>query len=313
MAEPTTAAAISAIIIAKAAEKFGSRIGDEIADGIFGKSGDMADIRKMLEQLNLKVDEILHYSKATYTLVQDLPNVIIGILEKEKLYHAHNNIESNYETYIRLPQWNNTIGHSTMASLLANWKIIIDTESNLDNLSRLPKYGEFLLLVTNGQFFEVVLNGVNSKINLLENSLKVEREDILQSNVNEIERLIKTNYVKSGTLLDAEPWASWVIANKKTITYKECFDIPCGACNGSITICNDKQVPDTAWNNQLENVNKQLSNSQGIVSSTIIKIRSIYLVLEVLKKYKKSLENRANDIKSYSHVKVVESFISFPE
>lgn len=312
MAEPTTASAISAIIIAKAAEKLGSRIGDEIADGIFGKSDDMSDIRNMLKQLNLKVDEILHYSKATYTLVQDLPNVIIGIIEKEKLYHAHNNIESNYETYVRLPQWNNTIGHSTMASLLANWKIVIDTESNLDKLSRLPKYGEFLLLVTNGQFFEVVLNGVDSKIKLLENSMRVEKEDILQPNVNEVERLIKSGYVKSGTLLDAEPWASWVIADKKTRTQKECFDMPCGACNGSITTCYDVQVPDTAWNNQLENVNRQLSNSVNIVSSTIIKIRSIYLVLEILKKYKKSLEDRSSEIKSHSHVKVVESLISFP-
>lgn len=313
MAEPTTAAAIGAIVVAKAAEEIGSRIGSEISDGIFGKSDNMADIRKMLNQMNVKIDEILEYARATYVLVEELPDVILQVIEKERLYNAHNNIISNYETYIRLPEWHNTIGHSTVASLVASWRIIIDSESNIGYLLRLPRYGEFLLLVTNGQFYEAVTSGIKSKIRLLENSLRVEREDILDPQLREVERLIKTAYVKSGTLLNSSPWVSWVIADKRTITVRRCHDLPCIACNGSITACWDEQVPDTAWNNQLDIVNRQIQNYSKTINSTIIRIRSIVLVLEILKEYLASLENRLTAIKSYSHVKVVESLIPFPE
>ena len=237
MAEPTTAAAIGAIVVAKAAEKLGERIGDSIADGIFGKTDEFKEIKKMLNEINRKVDEILVYSKKTLLLVEELPNVIDGFFIRERLHNAENNILSHYETYIRLDNWNNTLSYESYAGLIRSWNDIINFEHRFDELMLIPRYGEFLLLWSNGQFLKTITNGLDKKIKILNSALKNEIEDELIPVSLNVERIINSQYVKKGELLNDWPWITYILSDKLTITVTECVPMPsAGGINGVFEI-----------------------------------------------------------------------------
>ena len=113
---------IVALIIAKAAEKFGERIGEEIGDAIFGEENDFSDIKELLEKLEAKIEEVLQYSRATYSLVEKLPELIQGIVDEQTLSLAHYSLGANYQAYVSLSDWNDTIGHSTLSRYVTNFR-----------------------------------------------------------------------------------------------------------------------------------------------------------------------------------------------
>ena len=312
MPEPITAAVLGKIIIASAAQQLGTRVGDAIAEGIFGKSNDHKEIKNLLQELNRKTDEILYFSRASYAMLERLPDVVQGMLDGQTLYLAHTEIKSNLQAYMQLPQWHNTIGHDTFASILRGWNVIIDMESSLDRLLEIPQYGEFLLLATNGQLYDAVSGGAKLKLDMVASALDSLVRDQIDPAAAEARRLIDSPHVKLGDILDGNPWVAWSMHSQRTKTYKECFDRPCSACNGSITTCYDKQVPDTAWNTQLQRTNDQLKSISEKIDTLTKQLHAYVVVKDVLSVFVQSLEDRKNALHSFPHVKVLESREPFP-
>lgn len=312
MPEPTTAAVLGSLLIASAVKQIGTRAGDAIADGIFGKSNDHQEIKNSLYALHQKVDEILQYSRSTYSLVERLPEVVQGIVDQQTLYLAHNELESNFQTYIKLPQWHGTIGHDTLARVLAAWNIVVDKESSLERLLDIPRYGEFMLLVTHGQLYESVISGTQSKLNAVSSALETLTESQLLPAALEAERMFGTQHVKVGKLLEGSPWIAWTVESSRTRTETTCIERLCRECNGGIASCYDKQVPDIAWNSQLVRTSELLETLRRTIESLSAQLHSYVVVQQLLLRYIASLKARSAAVAAQPHVNVVEALEAFP-
>jgi hypothetical protein len=300
---------VVAIIIAKAAEKLGERIGDEIGDAIFGEDNEFEEIKRMLERMEKKIGEILQYSRATYSLVSELPAVFQGIINEQTLYLAHNSVESSFQTYLSLPNINSTINYDTFQKLLENWNIIIDMEQSTERLVELPKYGEFLLLISGGKLFNTVKSGLNKKQNLINSSIKAETME-LDELLETAKRYFNSEYIKIGEILKNEPWISWIANNDRQMDETSCHSlcVP-GDC---FEVCNTYKVPNQPWNNKKNKANNELQVLKEKIIASVNELRSLVLVREVFDKYLKRL-NIDIESKTYNKIKVLESKIMFPD
>lgn len=306
------AAAVAAIIATSAAKQLGTRIGDAIADGIFGRANDLKEIQKQLDKLSSQLQEVLHYARSTYELVENLPNIISGLLDQQTLYLAHNDIESSLQAYMRLQQWHGTIGYETLANLLKSWNIIIDKESSTEKIAFLPRYGEFMLLVTNGQLFDAVHNGVKFKLEVVDGLIDNLIKDQITPCATEIEGILKSEHVKSGSLLENGPWVAWAMQGHRTRTITECIERPCEYCNGSITRCFNRQIPDSTWNSTVDSKNSRLRTLAEKIGLFAKQLQSAVLAKEVLSRYLSLLDSRNKEKITLDHIKVIEAIGYYP-
>lgn len=312
MPAPVAAAAIATVIVTSAAQQIGSRIGDAIADGIFGQSNDLKDVQKRLADLSAQLQEVLHYSRETYALVEQLPDIISGIVDQQTLYLAHNDIESSIQAYMRLQQWHGTIGYDTLTKLLSAWNIILDKEASTEKHQFLPRYGEFLLLVTNGQLSDSIRSGVEEKLAIINDLIEDLTKDRITPCATEIESILRSSHVKSGSLLEDIPWVSWVIHSHRTRTVTRCISRPCRHCNGDISRCWDEQIPDETWNSAVNLKNSRLQALSEHIGILAKQLRSAVLAREALKKYLMVLTARTQEKITMEHISVIESHEKFP-
>ena len=312
MPAPVAAAAIATVIVTSAAQQLGSRIGDAIADGIFGRSNDLDVIQKKLAELSAQLQEVLHYTRATYALVEELPNIISGIVDQQTLYLAHNDIESSIQAYMRLQQWHGTIGYDTLTKLLSAWNIVIDKEASTEKHLLIPKYGEFLLLVTNGQLIDAVQSGVKEKLTIISDLIEDLSKEQISPCANEIESILRSDHVKSGTLLSDSPWVTWVMHGHRTRTVTRCVSRPCRQCNGDISSCRDYQVPDETWNSTVNSKNARLQVLLERIVMLARQLQSAVLARETLAKYLDVVSVRTQEKIAMDHISVIESPESFP-
>lgn len=303
---------VVAIIVAKAAEKIGEkigeRIGEEIGDLIFGEEDDFGEIKEMLQKMEKQIGEILEYSRATFSLVSELPDVILDLLNEQTLYNAHISLDSSYETYIRLPHLNSTIGHNTFSNLLTNWNTIIDMEHSVEKLIELPKYAEFLILISGGKLFNKVQSEFTKKENLVKSALKAEQEELNNlfalTNIN-----ISSEYIESGKILDKEPWITWLAKKNKLKEETKCFWMHIQG--DSFERCITSNVPDKPWNNKKNTKNAELQNLKDKIAICINEIRSLIMINEVFERFSKRLEIDYKS-KEFNNVEIIESDLMFP-
>ncbi|MGJ1420457.1 hypothetical protein ACR79T_12590 [Sphingobacterium spiritivorum] len=295
MPEPITASALAALLAAKAAEQFGSRLGDEIANGVFGRSRDFTELKKMLKQLNAKVDELLHYAKATYKLVEKLPYVIQNEFTKNSLNQAHEEFEAIKKSIELMPEWRDTITKDNFAKIVKSWLCIIDYEYRVDEITKLPEHAEFILLITNGRALEMITSGIDSKINMFEGASRIIKEQEITPRALEIERILKSEFITSGQLLDGDPWAKWVLPEKK---YNSVY-VPCQQIGGqtlledeNLFFCGPGIEEDRPFNYQVSVSNDSLIKLTREISERVPDLVTNELGINLLTKYKKSIVNR---------------------
>lgn len=313
MADPITASVVLKTMAKGAIAKVGGKILESIAPGVFSNKKDFEEIKKELFIISRKLDEVLEISRSTFNLVEKLPNIVGDLIDQQTLYIAQTRIESSIEVYISLNTRPNTISHNELTDLVQSWNILIDKEMKTSVVNQLPRFGEYLLSATDGKLFVAVLQGIQSKGNAILNSQNTISAQILEL-ATEAEKIISSKYINSGSILDREPWVSWNPKGNKTRTETRCYTLPCPACNGDITNCNEVQVPDTAWNSELTRQKSRLDKIRTDIGSLSDKYRSLVVTNEVLSVFKESLINRKDTIISTeSTLKVVERDFPFVE
>lgn len=292
MPEPITASALAALLAAKAAEQFGSRLGDEIANGVFGRSRDFTELKKMLKQLNAKVDELLHYAKATYKLVEKLPYVIQTEFTKNALNQAHEEFEIIKTSIELMPEWKDTITRDNFTKIVDSWLCIIKYEYRVEEIAKLPEHAEFILLITNGRALEMITSGIDSKINMFEGASQIIKEQEITPRALEIERILKSKFIKSGQLLDVAPWAIWELPEKK---YNQVY-VPCQVQtfieSEDLFFCGPEIEEDKPFNYQVSVSNGNLTKLTREISERVPDLVTNELGVNLLTTYKKSIINR---------------------
>lgn len=314
MAEPVTAAVIAGVVVTAAAKNIGARIGDEIAKGIFGKDTSLDEIQTQLEEMSVKLDTILSYSRATFILVENIPNIVADKLDGQSLYHAHNKLTASYDAYMLSTEWHGTIGYETLVSLIENWNVIIDKEDSTEQLIKMPRYAEHMLIVTHGQLIDVVTNGITEKRDVLDTYIKTLIEQKINPLVVEAERHLSSGYVKSGNLLDSAPWLTWTMNGTRNKTVKRQISMPCEKCNGKSYTTYEETIPDTGWNTALADVNTRLHTIATELDEHFRLLHSATTAHTVLDIYLTRLTDGAGiaNIASMPHIKIIENKEFFP-
>lgn len=304
MAEPVTAAALVAIVVEQAAQELGKRIGGAIADRLFGS--ELSENQALLKSLSRDVREILTDVKKIYSIVITIPDIVQGEILRNELYKAHININSNIEAFYILNEWNGSLGKISLVEVLNSWKLICDKEDNVEMIWEIPRYADFIMMITRNKAKELVLSGLDYKIEVLESRRNVLYNDFFLRTVNDIEKIFNSSeYINYGRFISENPWIEFSMKPDKTKTVKFCMvDIPKDPKNksekevdslGDYFIerleCEFEEVPDTAWNNQRNYVNSLLQNSSLNLNNYILELRTVIATLTLLTTYKEKLAN----------------------
>lgn len=314
MAEPVTAAALAAIVVEQAAQELGKRIGGAIADRLFGN--ELSENQALLKSISRDVKEILSDVKKIYSLVAKIPDIVQGEILRNELYKAHININSNIETFLILKSWNGSLGYDALVNILNSWKLICDKEDEVDMIWEIPRYADFIMMITKNRAKEIVLAGLDYKISVLESRRKVIYNEYFLKTVNDIETIFTSSeYINYGRFLNENPWIEFTMKPDKIKTVRICT--PDGPKEPTINdesevvllgnyfiervFCEFEDVPDTAWNTQRNSVNYFLQNSSLQLNNIILELRTIIVTLTLLITYKEKLTNGiSNNIKEDS-------------
>ncbi|MNU72772.1 hypothetical protein D3C71_622440 [compost metagenome] len=314
MAEPVTAAALAAIVVEQAAQELGKRIGGAIADRLFGN--ELSENQALLKSISRDVKEILSDVKKIYSIVVKIPDIVQGEILRNELYKAHININSNIETFLILKSWNGSLGYDALVNVLNSWKIICDKEDEVDMIWEIPRYADFIMMITKNRAKELVLSGLDYKIEVLESRRKVIYNECFLKIVKDIENIFTSSeYINYGRFLSENPWIEFNMKPDKIKTVRVCK--PDGPKEPTIidesevvllgnyfierVFCEFVDVPDTAWNNQRNSVNYFLQNSSLQLNNIILEIRTIIATLTLLITYKEKLTNGiSNNVKEDS-------------
>lgn len=292
MADPVTASAVVKIILAAAAKEIGKEIGKAIANSLLGPkfSKELRDVKMQLAIINQKLDYIVVTSNKTYKLVAELPDLIEGLLDKQTLYVAHNNINSSIQAFDALDNWNDKIGWESLKSVLESWNTIIHKENRTDELIKLPYYADFLIVFTKGALFDQVKKSLSEKQKEVEVVLNSLRDDDLSPLIKEADRILKSEHIRNGSFINEPPWIRWEREKERTT---ELTEMICEVNHASMTRhCFDstRTVPDVQWNNSVKKKHGRLSEIRKDVEKLSSIIPSLVIVNDVLKKYLSSVE-----------------------
>jgi len=311
MPEPVTASVIAKKMAKGVISKVGYKILESIAPGIFSDKKKFEEIKKQLAEISKQLEEILEIARNTFELVERLPDIVSDLIDEQTLYISRTRIESSIQVYLSLNTRPNAISHDELTDLLQSWNILIDKEQKTWVINQLPRYGEYLLATTDGKLFNAVLSGIRDKKVAVERSHKIVG-DAITSLAREAEAIINESYIRSGSVLDDEPWLVWTPESTRTRTVTRTVSMPCSACNGTIDHSWREQVPDTAWNNELSKKKNRLANIRSELGRLSNDYRSLLVSDEVLKTFEQSLINREDSIvPKTSDLKVVESTTPF--
>ncbi|MBJ9739691.1 hypothetical protein I5523_08545 [Acinetobacter oleivorans] len=304
MAEPVTTAALVAIVVEQAAQELGKRIGGAIADRLFGS--ELSENQALLKSISRDVREILTDVKKIYSIVITIPDIVQGEILRNELYKAHININSNIEAFYILNEWNGSLGKISLVEVLNSWKLICDKEDNVEMIWEIPRYADFIMIITRNKAKELVLSGLDYKIEVLESRRNVLYNDFFLKTVNDIEKIFNSSeYINYGRFISENPWIEFSMKPDKTKTVKSCMvDIPKDPKTNSEKEvdslgdyfierleCKFEEVPDTAWNNQRNYVNSLLQNSSLNLNNYILELRTVIATLTLLTTYKEKLAN----------------------
>jgi hypothetical protein len=279
----------AALIAIEASKEFGNRLGSAISDGVFGKSNETKAVEKELEKISTQLKEVLFYSRSTFSLLQNLPEMVGDIGNKQDLFNAYNTIESIKQVYISLDNWDTSI--ETFSSLAIAWNTIIAKESRIEQLTLLPVYADFLVIATKGRFYDAIIKGVEEKIETVEDYITDIGIEKLNRYEHEIKAHFQTQYVTAGKISEKSPFASWVMAANKTKTNTICFPSPRGASEFG-RYCESTKSPDVVWNNAIVRINKRLDTLHELIEKNVKKLQSAVFVHETLKAYHVTLVAR---------------------
>ncbi len=312
MPEPTTAAVLAGIIASSAAQEFGSRIGEEIGDLVFGDedANDLARIQDKLRLMDRKLDEILATARATYVLVLELPDVIERALDEQSRDEAWRSLKSGRDVFISLPEWRGGVGMDFIYRAYEAWRTVLELEGRTEEIIRFPLYAQYLLAMTKGAALDLVRSSLSAKANVVESSA-VEAGKRLIELLTEAEAIIATEYIESGSVLDASPWLRWNRARDRTRRERTWVPgrghQPNGPPNGFWV---DHDVPDTAWNNVAREKSNRLAEIQGVLSTRVHRVQTAQFALAVLECYLRALEQYRSPAES---IRTIAGNLPFPE
>jgi len=313
MADPITASVVLKTMAKAAIAKVSGKILESIAPGVFSNKKDFEEIKKELSKISMKLDEVLEISRSTFRLVEMLPDIVDGFIDGQTLYMAQGRIEASITVYISLKIRPNTISYNELTDLVQAWNTLIDKETKTSVVNHLPRYGEYLLSATDGKLYLAVLHGVQNKVDAVLDSQNIKSSQILDL-ATEAEKIISSDFINSGSILNGEPWISWNPKGNRTRKERECVPLPCSVCNGDLLNCWDIQVPDTAWNNELASKISRLFEIRKLISLAADDYRSLVVTNEILNTFKESLNTRKDIIISpASTLKVIERNFPFDE
>lgn len=323
MPEPVTASVLVAIIAEQAAQELGKRIGGAIADRIFGS--ELSENQALLKSIARDVKQILVEVRQIYSIVVQIPNIVHGEILRNELYKAHVNLESNIETFLILKSWNVTLGYDALVNILNSWKLITEKEDMVDMIWEIPKYADFLMMITRNEAKPIVLSGLDYKIDILESRKNILYNDHLLPAIKRIEALFASGYVASGKFLSDKPWIEYTMMPDKYNRVRVCEPRGPKFLNSSLgleilsnknddvdsfllAICDINIVPDIVWNGQRNSVNSELISLGNRLNEVTQELRTVIATLNLLIIYKEKLntgikplaESRAKYIQSES-------------
>lgn len=300
MADPVTLSVLLSIVAEKAAEEVGTRLGTVISDRIFGDN--LSENQKLLKQITADIKNILITVKKIYAIVEQLPQIVEGAITDNELYKAHINIESNIQTFLVLSSWNQTVGFDALVNLINSWTLIVEKENKVDMIWEIPKYAEFLMMITRQRAIPIVMSGLDQKIDILEQRLKTLQIDQLKPKLDRALILFNTEYVNSGSFLSDIPWLKFNSNPDQTITVSGCAmfldswsDLEVGGEEVKVVreppLCGkDQTYPNKPWNAQRDQVTDELNGIKSLMNSLIPEIRSVIFTLNLLKTYRAKLD-----------------------
>lgn len=319
MTEPVSASALVTIVVVQAAQELGKRIGGIISDRLFGS--ELSENQALLKSIARDIKTILTDVRKIYLMVEQIPDIVHGEILRNELYKAHVNLESNIETFQILQSWNDTLGYDALVNVLNSWKLITDKEDTVDMIWQIPKYADFLMMITRKEAKLIVLAGLDNKIEALESRKEILIQDYLLKIINQIETLFSGEYVERGELLSDNPWVKYSMKPDKTKKIKVCE--PLGPRTAEINLGGRSSlgkiedidleglsrdycfivddIPNVAWNNQKNTVNSNLLSLSEKLDNTIKELRTITFTLTLLTTYKERLNSgfsKSNEVKT---------------
>nr|WP_314523981.1 hypothetical protein [uncultured Acinetobacter sp.] len=310
MTEPVTATVLVAIVAEQAAQELGKRIGGAIADRIFGN--ELSENQALLRSIAKDVKQILVEVRQIYSIVIQIPDIVHGEILRNELYKAHVNLESNLETFLILKSWNGTLGYDALVNVLNSWKLITEQEDVVDMIWQIPKYADFLMMITKNQASSIVLSGLDVKIQALESRKNTLYNDYLLKIIDQIDHRFSGEYTANGKFLSDKPWIEYSMKPNKYKNIKICE--PVGPKylkdnwesevvknkNGTfdlsplIRVCEEVEVLDISWNRQRDVVNSELESLRGQLDHVIEEIRTVIATLSLLTTYRDRVNNGLN-------------------
>ncbi|MBF9050634.1 hypothetical protein GTA62_14730 [Roseobacter sp. HKCCD9010] len=312
MPEPTTALVLAGSVAQSAAEEFGSRAGEEIANLVFGddEADDLERIQEKLKLMDQKLDQLLATTRATNVLVSLLPGVMARIIDERFRDEAWRSLKSGRDVLLSLNEWHGGVSLDYIYRAYEAWRTVLDLEDRMEELIKLPAFAQFLLAMTKGAALDLVRSSLIVKVSTIAAS-SLEAKKRLEEALLEAEGIIGTEYISSGSLLDAAPWITWTRAPDRSVRSRRWIEVGGMGFNGPPPgYYIDVEEPDTVWNTAASEKSARLAEIQSGLARLVSVLVTIEFAHAVLSKYLEALENYSAPVES---IRTIPGSFPFPE
>jgi len=269
-----------------AATQFGKEIAKALAGKLFAKN-DTA-IRDSLANLDKKLSETLDLARSIHAMVLELP----ALIERKELDSRHAELAGVEANFRSARRWTDALAGPARTAFSSAWMYIVTYEFRIEALAKLPRFGEVGLGISRGELRQVILDGINQRIDHNSRIADTYRQTIALAAAT-IEAALASPYVKEGKLLDASPWASWAMNGPRTMVVTEYAWVPnSDPVNGGSDISTRREVEDTAWREGLSSTRDVLSGQRKKLEEAMQGLHACLYLDELLKAYRKVLAGR---------------------
>lgn len=297
-----TGAEIAGYLALKAAESFVTKVGENVADEftewLFGEDDELDVIEQKLEELQRqltvidnKLNKIIDITRQTLALVQDLPSVIGVILDEQERDRAYRNLDSDITVFRNLSGWDGMVGSDAIREGFQNWRAFLALETRVESLLLLPKYGEFLRIISKGDLAPAISSDIKTKLPVLNGLLKFEIEKQIAVLVSEGQGFRESGLIQDLRTVYQAPWVSWRRAEDRT--HLETIDRCTHIGYHDPDRCHTYEIrPDTYWNRRVKKADERMAVISSEIGKSFAIVQTLQAIIITLEQYVSFLDRQ---------------------
>jgi len=238
-------------------------------------------LQKQLTKIDGKLNRLLDIARDTLILVQSFPDVIEEELDEQERDKAYRDLDSDMTVFASLSGWDGQVGQDALRESFQNWRTLIAFEARVDQLVMLPKYGEFLRIISKGDLAPAISSDIKRKLPAIRGLLKFEVEQKVAKLFDEARQLKADALVVNLRPIFKEPWVEWErAANRRRLaTIDSCTHV--GYHDPDLCHTYEMQ-PDTYWNRKVADADDRMKKIGSEITFSYKVIQTLQVIIGTL-------------------------------